>query len=102
MRKIFLVGAPAVMAALLGSVSANSPYIAQSNSAKEIKSRAVETLTERERRIVHQAGGLDLIGTAGVPGYSPKVYGMLFGHGNKRKHTNRLRCSHKAKLKRRL
>lgn len=100
MNRRFLAGA-VLLSALFGGVQAGHTMTSQNNSVKEIKSGAVESIRDRKRRIIHQAGGLDVIGSMGVPGYDPKTYGILFGHGNKRKHTNLLRCSHKAKLKRR-
>jgi hypothetical protein len=47
-------------------------------------------------------GGLDFDPISfGMPGMSPKEYGLSIYHGNKRKRSNRLRFSHNAKLKRR-
>nr|WP_276898476.1 hypothetical protein [Pedobacter kyonggii] len=98
MNKRYLIGA--ALSALMFGGAGVSTVNGSVGTTKEIKSGAIETRQQRNRRVVSQSGGLELI-EHGVPGYSPKDYGILFGNGGS-KRSNRLRFTHNAKLKRRL
>jgi hypothetical protein len=85
--------------ALSGIVGGAHATQVMSRSLQEVKATAVN-YKERAERKVHSAGGLDLM-QRGEYGMSPMEYGMRYGHGNGKGRTNKLRCSHNAKLKRR-
>lgn len=86
------------LAGLMGSAQATAP-LTQGTTQNELKGTPA-TGKEAQERKVHSVGGLDLI-QRGEYGMSPMQYGMMYGHGNKKGHTNLNRCSHNAKLKRR-
>lgn len=103
-RSKFGIGAGFLMAlaGLMGGAHATQPYVntpLSQQAGKDVKGTAAAT-TARQARSVHSAGGLDLM-QRGEYGLSPKEYGLRFGHGNGRKKTNLLRCSHRAKVGRR-
>ena len=68
--------------------------------AKEVKATAGGQ-RKVQNKVVREVGGLPLVTIGGDYGLSPKVYGIRFGHGNKKGKTNFLRLAHNAKLKRR-
>lgn len=100
----FGIGAGFMMAlaGLMGSAQASQHYAnapLTQNATKDMK--ATEAKQQRSQyRKVHEAGGLDLL-QRGEYGMSPMEYGMRFGHGNSKRHTNKLRTSHNAKVARR-
>lgn len=100
----FGIGAGFLMAlaGLVGNAQATQPYVntpTSQTAGKDMKATPASHAT-RQARSVHSAGGLDLM-QHGEYGMSPKEYGMRFGHGNSKRHTNKLACSHKAKVGRR-
>jgi hypothetical protein len=91
------------LAGLMGSAQASQSYVnaptSQGQAGKDLKATPAAHAT-RQARTVHTAGGLDLL-QRGEYGMSPMEYGMRYGHGNKGRHTNKLACSHRAKVSRR-
>ena len=90
------------LAGLVGSAQASQSYVntpLSQSSSKDLKATEAKQARSRERT-VHTAGGLDLV-QRGDYGMSPMEYGMRYSTGNSRKHTNTLRSSHNAKVKRR-
>lgn len=85
--------------ALAGIVGGAHASQVMTRANQEVKATAAHYMERAERKVA-TAGGLDLI-QRGEYGMSPMQYGMMFGHGNKGRHTNKLRCSHNAKVKRR-
>lgn len=87
--------------AQVGQSLANAPVTQNQRSASDMKATA-PTKASRNRSIVGQAGGLDVLYEGGNFGLTPMQYGMRYGNGKSRKiKHNRLRYSHNAKVNRR-
>lgn len=102
MRKRNLAIAAAFIAGSLGSAQATQPVLTQdTRTATEIKSTPAQQ-TKKKVSHVKIVGGLDLVHESYHSyGMSPMEYGMKYGHGNKKKHTNTLRISHNHKVAKR-
>lgn len=95
-----LFGAASVgLAAAMAMASPSAAATSGAQQAKEVKAVASEAKA-RHRHEVRSVGGHPLVSTS-VPGLTPKQYGIIFGHGNRKGKTNFLRLAHNAKLKRR-
>jgi hypothetical protein len=106
MRRNFTKGLGLAALALAGL--AGTGQVAQSKALAPASVNTVEyNATKEAKRTkgainVNQLGGLDM--TPPIPrdfGLTPKEYGMRYGNGGS-KHSNRLRYTHNAKLKRRM
>lgn len=90
--------------AQVAQTAQSAPQQSQSSrgaSMQEMKATA-PTKSTRNRSVIAQAGGLDVIREGGVFGMTPMQYGMRFGNGKSRKgKTNFARLSHNAKVRRR-
>ena len=94
----FAIGAAGMLGTAQVAQSTSAP-VTQSQT-KEIKGTEAAK-PARKTSFKAQVGGLDIIEVNGGYGMSPKEYGMRFAKGPSAGKTNRLRCSHNAKLKRR-
>lgn len=103
MRRNFLRNIAISLAGILGAGTAAMP-IAQSNTVEVVKTqrdfKSNNARVNTKHRVVKEVGGLDLMGSRGAFGMTPKEYGQIYGNGGSKK-SNRLRYSHNAKLKRR-
>lgn len=102
-----------LIATTLAAVLAGSIGVGQSvananpNTTRGIEQNVKSTPAAPEKKrgfhkeFMRSAGGLSMMNHFTDYGMSPMEYGMRFGHGNSRKHTNLLRCSHNSKIKRR-
>lgn len=98
-----MVGGVGLAAAAM--MLAGNPAPAQANQTvkqnHEVRGVTPERKTSRHQ-IKNTIGGIPTISFGGIPGLSPKEYGIRFGNGKSRKSkTNMLHVSRKAKLKHR-
>lgn len=106
MRARKLASAIAIGAATV-AMSANAQAATVNQNQTTVQHEAKAVSSERKtvsKQIKSNVGGsgLDLVTLFSKPSLSPKEYGMRYGNGKSRKNkSNRLRCSHNAKLKRR-
>lgn len=81
-----------------------SAYVTQSLATKtgtEIQATASTRQSKKKTVVNPLTGGLDMP-MFGEFGLTPKQYGILYGHGNKKGRSNMNRYAHNAKLKRRM
>lgn len=99
-RKLGILSAAMAMgmAAMIGGSQATQ--VSRVNQVSETKATAPEQRRSRSS-IVNHVGGIPIVTTGGAYGMSPKEYGMRFAHGPGKRHVNKLRLKHNAKLKRR-
>lgn len=98
--KKVLGGAGIGLAAAL--MSANPQVKAMDSQAKVMHETKAVTEKQRNRvKVLNHIGGIPLETYVPDYGMSPKQYGILYGHGNRKGKTNFLRLAHNAKLKRR-
>ncbi len=82
------------MAGLAGSHAAQAHRTA--GTLHETKATAARPVSKY--KVMREVGGLDLV-THGMPGLSPKEYGLRYGNGKSKRHkTNKIQRSHGYKV----